>query len=648
MTLARLIILVVSLLLLPITAGALAIVIQHNREQWQDQLASHAQDTATALGLALAPYLTGDDRAGAESLVDAIFDRGYYRAIVIRAADGTLVLERQSNPRPDDVPPWLTAVLPLPAPTLDAPIMNGWKEAALVSVTSHPGYAYRALWMDLWSLGRWFALGWLVSILLIATGLRWILSPLRTLENQALRVAHLDFMVQKRLPGIRELRRATQALNLLSEKFRALFSEYSASAENLRELAYRDPLTGLPNARHLCGAIEHLWEDEETRSLMLIQIDDFQALNARLGRQQADQHLRAMADSLAQVSAEYSETLLARVEGATFALLGADMEMDEMTHLAEHINTALSECVLEQNQTTRPSASFGLYAIPNGLPATEALAQADTALRQAQAAGGGQMRSQTSLEPLSGRPESAREQWLRGHLAARTFQLRWQPVLDVRHHITLHAEAFARLPDTQGHLLLANAFLPLAERCGLHDKLDLQILKLVQAEQEHGKHPTLPHAINLSARSLADEVFLNELLQSLTQMDRAERLLVETTEAGYLANATVLKRSFQRLRERGVRVGLDHFGQRFIGFDYLLDWRPDYLKLDGAIAHRILEDANSHYYLKSLSDLAHGLNLTLIATQVENEPQKALLTELGVDGVQGRWVDGLVAEGKYE
>ncbi|QSA97277.1 EAL domain-containing protein [Methylococcus sp. EFPC2] len=641
MTLSRLITLLMTLLLLPITVGALAIVAQHNREQWKEQLASHAQDTAIALGLALQPYLAANDLAGAESLVDAIFDGGYYQTILVRAADGSQLIERQANPRPTDVPGWLVAALPLPTPLLGAPIMNGWKQSGMVTVGSHPGYAYRALWLDLWSLGRWFVLGWLASSLLVAAGLRWILASLRTLEDQALRVARLEFTTQKNLPRIRELRRITEALNLLSDKFRGLFSEYSASAESLRELAYRDPLTGLPNARFLQNALAETWETNETRQLMLIQIDGFQALNARLGRANADRILSAAAKTLKRAVKGQSGALLVRLESATFALLAENLGPEPMSRLAACLQAELTDTVASGNGDPPLTACFGICELTDGLTATEALSLADAALRRAQAQGAGLIVS----EPRNPQDEQERDLWLKTQLANQTLSLRWQAVADPRRGISLHREAYARLPDADGRLLPAHAFLPFAERNGLQGELDRQVIALVLAELKRADRNGPPCAVNLAAESLADERFVNDLLDALSPRDVGGRLLVETGEAAFLTHRESVGHALKKLRERGVGIGLDRFGRRFADFGYLLDWRPDYLKLDGTLVRRILDDVSGRFYLQSLAHLAHGLNLTLIATQVESEAQQAQLVELGVDGVQGHWVDGLESGG---
>ena len=111
-----------------------------------EQLASHAQDTATSLGLSLSPYMQRNDTAVMNSMVDAIFDRGYYRTISVIAVNGKPLIERSNPATSEDVPSWFIDYIDLQLPTAKAMVMSGWKQAATVVVASHPGYAYQELW----------------------------------------------------------------------------------------------------------------------------------------------------------------------------------------------------------------------------------------------------------------------------------------------------------------------------------------------------------------------------------------------------------------------------------------------------------------------------------------------------------------------
>jgi diguanylate cyclase (GGDEF)-like protein len=632
-------------LLLVVFAGNLAITAHQFRDQWAEQLAAHAQDTATALGLALGAPLASGDQAGIASLVDAIFDHGYYQSIEVRSAEGTQLLVRESPPVLEGVPAWLMKALPLPAPRRDAQIMAGWKKAATVSIASHPGYAYRALWQELRGLGSWLLMGWLLSSLLTALILRLLLSPIQDIESLALRIADRDFRAQRQLPRIRELRRVVDAMNRLAARFARLFSEYSQTAEALREEAYRDPLTGLYNRRYLLGALDELPHgpsSSEGGILALIRIDHFDRFDAQCGRNQADKLLINVAGEFGRLDREpHQERLAARLEGAAFALLCRDGTRLEAEEMMRNFGQFLADIPIPGGPPPTLSASFGLTRLDPKASALEQLERADSALREARRAAPGTLRwfdpPPSDSPPLRDNGDLG-EDWLRRSLENRSLSLRSQPILSLNNSRVLHGESFARLPDAEGHALLAGAFLPLATRLGLNEELDRQVVKLL-----------LPHlggrvslAANISPQALKNPGFTDWLLTQLDSVPGAlQNLLVETTECGFLNSPNDLEKALRRLQNAGLKVGLDHFGARLSQFDYLIQWPPDYLKIDGTVIHRAHQDSASRLYLQSLGHLAHSLDIQVIATQVESEIQRSLMARIGLDGAQGRWMEGL-------
>ena len=145
MPLSRQLLLIVSAVLALGFVGALVINVHDTRVYLSQQLESHAQDTATSLGLTLSQHLAGGDVVHAESYVDAVFDRGYYRQIVVEGLDGQHLVDRVVPVRVDGVPDWFVRLLPLTTPRASAAVQAGWNQLGQVVVISHPGYAYQKL-----------------------------------------------------------------------------------------------------------------------------------------------------------------------------------------------------------------------------------------------------------------------------------------------------------------------------------------------------------------------------------------------------------------------------------------------------------------------------------------------------------------------
>jgi hypothetical protein len=170
----------------------------------EEQLESHAQDTATSLGLSLSPYMQSNDAAVMDSMVDAIFDRGYYKAVSVIAVDGKPLIERNDPVTNKGVPSWFVDYIDLQLPTAEAMVMSGWKQAATVRVASHPGHAYQELWKNSRDTFMSFSLTAITTILLGILAVHLLLKPLKRVETQAAAICRKDFVIQEKLPRTRE------------------------------------------------------------------------------------------------------------------------------------------------------------------------------------------------------------------------------------------------------------------------------------------------------------------------------------------------------------------------------------------------------------------------------------------------------------
>ena len=147
MTLYRqLVIFTVSLFLI-LFVGTWFAKFESTRSFLTDQLESHAQDTASSLGLAVSQY--PDDMIIVETMINAIFDRGYYETIRFIDPNGKILLERNLKVVIEGVPSWFIKLVPLKVPEANAYVTAGWRQAGTIYVKSHAGYAYNSLWQDI-------------------------------------------------------------------------------------------------------------------------------------------------------------------------------------------------------------------------------------------------------------------------------------------------------------------------------------------------------------------------------------------------------------------------------------------------------------------------------------------------------------------
>ena len=386
MTLFRQLLLYACITLACLCTGLWLGELKRTRDFLVNQLQSHAQDTATSLGLSLTALTSGVDVPAMESMISALFDRGYYRQIQLRDVDGQLLIDRQAPISLARVPAWFIRLVPLTAPRATSLVMDGWRQAGEVSVESHPGYAYQTLWTAARDQALAFALTALAVAVLGGLGLRSLLKPLGRVEEQALALCDRRFFVQETIPRTRELRRVVLVMNRMTTRIREMFDEQTAVADTLLQRTYQDTLTATGNRRYLEGQVKTRLEGKKGEvkgSFLLVKVGGLQALNLHKGYQAGDQLLREIAAIIQQVCHDLPEAVVSRLGGGDFALFlpnagrstaarAADAILD---HIRHHAATSLPDADIVAaggGVVYERPASFG-----------ELLARADSALGQA-------------------------------------------------------------------------------------------------------------------------------------------------------------------------------------------------------------------------------------------------------------------------
>jgi diguanylate cyclase (GGDEF)-like protein len=645
MTLYRQLLIFTLVLFFLLFTGTWLAKLKSTRSFLIDQLESHAQDTATSLGLSISQHNPEHDDPVIETMINAVFDRGYYKIIRYTDAEQNVIYDRELDVTIENVPQWFIRMIPLKTPEAEANIMAGWIQAGAIYVKSHPGYAYKTLWEDVVRVTIWFLICGIIVLIVGGSGLKFLLKPLVRVEAQADALVKKRYEIQEKIPWTKELRRVVEAMNRMTSKVKEMFDEQVTIAEGLKKHAYLDSLTSLGNRRFFDTQITARLDrgDSTTKGIvLLVQIQDLHQLNQEKGFQAGDDLLQRVASIVQDTTKEHANSVLARLTGGDFGIFIPDASSWDAETIAETICNKLMQLAVEELTLTDNVGHVGAVSYESTTTIGRLLSEADLALRSAQQTGPNKWQinaitAETEKMPLG------QQEWkgiLDKALSERQIVLFGQPVVSVSDKDKLyHLEILSRIIQEDGTLLSAGLFMPFAERWQLVSYLDRIVLEEV-IKIDTGKIDAKNIAVNISSASLENDSFRKWVYSVVkTLPETAPRINFEFAEFGAVQNLDLLKEFSMAVKEYGHRVGLDHYGQSFSHLGYLKSLRPDYVKIDRAYTGELKEEDNdSRFFIGSLCSVAHSLDMDVIAEGVETEQQWNLLKDLNIDAIQGYFI----------
>lgn len=636
MTLRLQLVLTIMLLFVLMFAGVSVISVNNTRHFLVEQMASHAQDTATSLGLSLSPHMKQNDLPTMTSMVDAIFDRGYYRKIEVDSIHGEAMIHRVIPVKVEGVPAWFVNLVPLDTPEGKTIVMSGWRQAAVVLVSSHPGYAYQQLWRNSVDQFTWFSILAAATLILGFIALHFILRSLREVEIQANAISSREYLIQAKLPWTKDLRRVVEVMNKMATKVKQMFQEQESLVEMLRGESLLDPVTGIGNRRYFDARMDNLVRSQEefySGVLFLIALEGFRDYNEKEGFESGDALLRNIAEGLKAIADETRGGVLARFSGANFVLLSPNLGQDETGAVAERMTGLLRSAFPET--ALDGIGHVGIALFEKGMSSSELLAEADMALRAAQGQGPlGWSRYEGKIAKTKDAPGA--NHWrslLKSVIEDEGVVLHFQPVVSIHAEEILHHEVLLRI-RRENELLNAGIFMPMAESLGYSSRLDrLVVMKTLGflGENENRKF-----AVNLSVQSLREREFMDWLESQLQRLgSRAGRLRFELPEYDVVRHVDAVGEFIARMGRFGCGFGVDHCGRGFASFGYLGSLKIDYIKIDGSFVRNIERERGNQFLVQAIARIAHEVDISVIAEAVETPAERDTLVKLYVDGFKG-------------
>jgi diguanylate cyclase (GGDEF)-like protein/PAS domain S-box-containing protein len=425
-------------------------------------------------------------------------------------------------------------------------------------------------------------------------------------------------------------------------------TQRKAAEEEIRHLAYYDPLTRLPNRRLLLDRLEHaLQSGRRTRlhgALMFIDLDNFKLVNDSLGHEQGDLLLKEMGQRL--VAAVREGDTVARLGGDEFVVIleGLSAQAHQAAAQAESVAhkmlQALASPMALAGHAMQSSCSIGVVLfVGDEASADDLMKHADLAMYQAKEAGRNTVRFFDPEMHAAVVHRLALEQDLRTALHEQQLRLYHQPQVDGTGRI-IGTEGLVRWQHPLRGLVSPRDFIGLAEDTGLILPLGQWVLETAcQQLAQWAQKPECAHltlSVNVSGKQLRQSDFVAQVLRTLERSGApAQRLKLELTESVLLDNPQDAVTKMSALQAQGVGFSLDDFGTGYSSLAYLRQLPLDQLKIDQSFVHNLGSDPRAAAIVRTIVTLADNLGLNVIAEGVETQEQREQLALNGCHACQG-------------
>jgi diguanylate cyclase (GGDEF)-like protein/PAS domain S-box-containing protein len=415
-------------------------------------------------------------------------------------------------------------------------------------------------------------------------------------------------------------------------------TERKAAEEKIAQLARTDALTGLANRATFVDRLRHAFAASRRGAagfaVLYIDLDHFKEVNDTLGHPTGDALLREVADRLRSQSR--GTDLVARLGGDEFAILQSDV--GEPAHagvLAEKILRSVAAPYLIEGNKINISASIGICPYNGTCQNPDVmLAQADLALYRSKDEGRNQYHFHTQDLDQQVLERVSLAEDLRKALDQGQLELYYQPQVELVSGKITGMEALLRWHHPQRGLLIAGAFISLAEKAGLMTVLGKWVIgqacRQMRAWRDEGLAPPLV-SINLSVSQLKSGRELVRCVEEALQRSGIEASCLEfdVTEAT-LAQVTLMQSdALQQLRLLGARIAIDDFGTEYSSFEYLRTYRVSQLKIAQSFVRSATTDPERAATIRAIMNLARELEIGVIAEGVETEEQRRMLAATG-------------------
>ena len=413
--------------------------------------------------------------------------------------------------------------------------------------------------------------------------------------------------------------------------------------EKMRDQAVTDRLTELPNRFACSEFVGKLVKGSEKFAIVSIDVNNFKSVNDTMGREAGNKVLVEIArrwKHAADSGSSGTLDFISRQSGDEFVLIVQNYETQhEIVKTIKHYQLLLEKKVTVDECDLYLNASFGYAQFPDDAQSSDSLFScADAAVYEIKSNSSSDRILRYSPELLKNERSAELEKKIRTALVSDSLYFNLQPQFDIEHKLR-GFEALARMKDSDGSLISPGEFIPVAEKAGLIDKVDISVFRNAarffgELIKKTGADITL--SVNVSVRHLMKNDFIDEIRSIIDTCGvPADKLEIEITESIMIDSAEKALQCINEIKRMGLKIAIDDFGTGYSSLSYLINFPADMLKVDKSFIDKMNSSDSSKQYVAAIISIGHIMNFDVISEGVEQPEQLETLRSIGCDFIQG-------------